>query len=410
MAKRKTTKQRNEELAKEGKILRHYGLHLRMEPNEKQKEQIHHTSGCARFTFNFFLGEKKEVYKLTQESLSSNEFKKSFNGLKEHPVFAWLKKADKFALESALEAVDDAFTRFFNGQNRFPRFKSKRKSEQGYTTKETNGNIKLDIEKQTVQLPKLGRVKVRLSKKHRQMFQESRFNGKIKTATIKYHSSGQYYVSLKMEEMVPLHEKVDFSQTLHHQMIGIDLGLNHFYIDSMGKKVENPKFLNVHLKKLAKLQRQLKNKKIGSSNYKKLQRKISKLHLHIAYTRKDFLHKESHKLVNENQVIILEDLNVKGMIKNKKLARSIADVSWSMFKTFISYKVDWANKKVVFIDRFFASSKQCSGCKEKNQMLSLSDREWVCSKCGTKHDRDINAAKNIKEEGIRLLQEQFVFI
>ena len=241
-----------------------------------------------------------------------------------------------------------------------------------------------------------------------QIFQENGFNGKIKTATIKYHSSGQYYVSLKIEEMVPLHKEIDFSQTPQNQIIGLDLGLNHFYIDSTGKKVENPQFLKVNLKKLAKLQRQLKNKKIGSSNYKKLQRKVSKLHLHIANTRKDFLHKESRKLVNENQVIILEDLNVKGMIKNKKLARSIADVSWSMFKTFISYKADWANKKVVFIDRFFASSKQCSGCKEKNHMLSLSDREWVCPKCGTKHDRDLNAAKNIKEEGIRLLQEPFV--
>lgn len=410
MAKRKSTKERNEELAKERKILRHYGLRLRMEPNEKQKEQIHQTSGCARFTFNFFLSEKKEVYQLTQEALSSSEFKKAFNGLKEHPMFSWLKKADKFALESALEAVDDAFTRFFNGQNRFPRFKSKRKSEQGYTTKETNGNIKLDIEHQTVQLPKLGKVKVHISKKHRQMFQENGFNGKIKTATIKHHSSGQYYVSLKIEKIIPLHEEIDFSQTPSHQIIGLDLGLNHFYIDSNGKKVENPKFLKKKLKKLAKLQRQLKNKKIGSSNYKKLQRKISKLHLHIANTRKDFLHKESRKLVNENQVLILEDLNVKGMIKNKKLARSIADVSWSMFKTFISYKAEWANKKVIIIDRYFASSRQCSGCKEKNTMLSLSDREWICPKCGTKHDRDINAAKNIKEEGIRVLQSQVVLI
>ena len=262
-------------------------------------------------------------------------------------MFSWLKKADKFALESALEAVDDAFTRFFNGQNRFPRFKSKRKSEQGYTTKETNGNIKLDIENQTVQLPKLGKVKVHLSKKHRQIFQENGFNGKIKTATIKYHSSGQYYVSLKIEEIIPFHKEMDFSQTPQNQIIGLDLGLNHFYIDSNGKKVENPQFLKENLKKLAKLQRQLKNKKIGSSNYKKLQRKISKLHLHIANMRKDFLHKESRKLVNENQVIVLEDLNVKGMIKNKKLARSIADVSWSMFKTFLSYKADWANKKVI---------------------------------------------------------------
>lgn len=402
---RKTTKTRNEELAKEGKILRHYGLRLRMEPNEKQKDQIHQTVGCARFTFNFFLGEKKEVYQLTKESLSSNEFKKAFNGLKDHPYFSWLKKVDKFALECALENVDDAFTRFFKGQNKFPKFKSKHKSQQSYSTKETNKNIKLDIQGQTVQLPKLGLVKVRFSKKQRQMFKETEFNGKIKTATIKYHSSGQYYVSLKMEKIIDLQETVDFSTISDDQIIGLDLGLNHFYIDSNGKKIDNPKFLKENLKKLARLQRQLKNKKMGSTNYKKQKIKISQLHLHIANMRKDFLHKESRKLVNENQVIVLEDLNVKGMIKNKRLARSIADVSWSMFKTFVFYKAAWENKKVVLVDRFFASSKLCNGCKEKNTLLSLSDREWVCPKCGTLHDRDRNAANNIKEEGIRILRK-----
>ncbi|MDR7002409.1 RNA-guided endonuclease TnpB family protein [Neobacillus niacini] len=204
-----------------------------------------------------------------------------------------------------------------------------------------------------------------------------------------------------------MYETSDFSKIPDDQIIALDLGLLHFYIDSNGKKVDNPKFLKTKLKKLAKLQRQLKNKKIGSSNNKKLQKKISKLHLHIANMRKDFLHKESRKLVNENQVIVLEDLNVKGMIKNKKLSRSIADVSWSMFKTFVSYKADWANKKVIPVDRFFASSKQCNGCHEKNTMLSLSDREWICPNCGTKHDRDVNAAKNIKEEGIRILNELY---
>ncbi|CAH2716800.1 IS200/IS605 family transposase ISEfa4 [Neobacillus rhizosphaerae] len=236
------------------------------------------------------------------------------------------------------------------------------------------------------------------------MFQENGINAKIKSATVKYHSSGQYYVSLKCEKNVQLEEEIDWSSVPDDQIIGLDLGLTHFYIDSNGKKVENPNYLKESLIKLAKLQRQLKNKKIGSSNYKKLQKKIAKLHLHIANKRKDFLHKESRKLVNENQVIMLEDLNVKGLIKNKKLARSIADVSWSMFKTYISYKAAWDNKKVVLVDRFFASSKQCNECHEKNTLLSLSDRFWVCPKCGTLQDRDINAAKNIKEEGIRLLR------
>jgi putative transposase len=401
---RKTTKQRNEELAKEGKILRHYGLKLRMKPSRLQTQQIHQTIGNSRFTHNFYLSEKKEVYQLTGESLTYGEFKKAFNNLKDHPYFNWLQKSDKFALECAMEEVEDAFIRFFSGQNKFPKFKSKHSSKQSYTTKETNNNIKLNIQDETVQLPKLGKVKIRLSKKHRKILEEQGLKGKVKSATITYHSSGQYYVSLKLEEIVDLVSPSDVDSIPDDQIIGLDLGLLHFYIDSNENKVENPKYLKENLNKLAKLQRKLKHKKIGSSNYKKLQQKISKLHLHISNQRKDFLHKESRKVVDENQVIVLEDLNVKGLIKNHRLARSIADVSWSMFKTFVSYKANWANKTVVLVDRFFASTQLCNGCHTKNTLLSLSDREWVCPICGAKHDRDINASRNIKEEGLRILR------
>ncbi|WP_053366682.1 RNA-guided endonuclease TnpB family protein [Bacillus sp. FJAT-27245] len=400
---RKTTKQRNEELAPDGKQLRHYGLKLRMDPNPKQQKQIHQTFGNARFTYNFYLSEKKEVYRLTGETLTYGEFKKAFNQLKDHPYYSWLKASDKFALETAMEQVDDAFKRFFSGQNKFPKFKSKHKSKQSYSTKETKGNIKLNIEKQTIQLPKLGEVKVRLSKQHRKMLKENGLKGTIKSATVTYHSSGQYNVSLKMEEIIPVKEPVDVSKIPGESFIGLDLGIAHFFIDSNGKKVENPHYLKRNLRKLAMLQRQLKNKSIGSHNYKKLQKKISKLHLHIANQRKDFLHKVSRKVVDENQVIILEDLHIKGMIRNKKLARSIADAGWGLFKTFISYKALWSNKTVVWVNRFFPSSKLCNGCDTKNIMLSLSDREWICPSCGTKHDRDFNASKNIKEEGMRIL-------
>ena len=240
------------------------------------------------------------------------------------------------------------------------------------------------------------------------MFKQDGFKGKIKGATVTIHGSDQIHISLKVEEVVPMEPEINWATVPVDKIIGCDLGLMHFLIDSDGRKIENPKFLKVYLNKLAKLQRQLKNKKKSSSNYKKMQQKIANLHLKIANTRKDFLHKQSRKLVNENQVIALEDLNVKGMIKNRKLARSITDVSWSNFVTLVSYKAKWAHKKVVLIDRFFASSKQCNGCGKKNTMLSLSDREWICPNCGTKCDRDINAAKNIKEEGIRILREQLV--
>ena len=405
-----SVKRRNEQLAKENKKLRHYGMKLRAIPTLKQHEFILQSVGCARFTFNFYLNEKQEVYHETGETLSYGEFKKAFNGLKDHPEFKWLKIPDKFALECAMEQVDDAFDRFFKGQNNYPKYKSKHHSKQSYSTKETNGNIALDMEKEQVKLPKLGWVKVKFSKKQLQLFKEKGFNGKIKGATVSIHSSGQTHISLKIEEVVALRNEIDWTTVPLDEIIGCDLGLTHFLIDSNGNKIENPKFLKYYLYKLAKLQRQLKNKKKGSSNYKKLQQKIAKLHLKIANTRKDFLHQQSRKLVNENQVIVLEDLNVKGMIKNKKLSRSIADVSWSTFVTFVTYKAAWENRKVVFIDRFFASSKQCNGCHEKNTLLSLSDRIWVCPKCGEEHDRDLNAANNIKEEGIRILQNLPVLI
>ncbi|KZZ85340.1 RNA-guided endonuclease TnpB family protein [Bacillus sp. SJS] len=403
---RKATKKKDEELAEQGLKLRHYGLRLRVRPNKEQEEKILRYFGCARFTRNFYLSERMEVYKQTGENLTGAEFKKSFIILKSHSEFGWLKEPDKFVLECAIEQVEDAFTRFFKGQNKFPKFKSKRQAQQSYTTKETNGNIKLNVEDHTIQLPKVGKVNVLLSKKHRKMFENEGFSGKIKQATVSYHSSGQYHVSLKIEEVVKREEPIELSYLREEDVMGVDLGLTHFLIDSNGVKIDNPKHLRQHLVKLAKLQRKLKKKKLHSCNYKKMQNRISKLHLHIANKRKDFLHKQSRKLVNENQVIVLEDLYVKGMIKNKKLSQSIADVSWSQFKTFVSYKADWANKRVVLVDRFFASSKLCNGCKKKQTLLSLSTRVWVCPECGQQHDRDMNAAQNIKEEGLRILRSQ----
>lgn len=402
----KTVKEKNNELTQQNKELRHYGMRVRMvNLNKKQVELMHKSFGCARLAFNSYLAERQKVYKETGNTLRGSEFKSNFIKLKNDPNFLFLKEPDKFAIEVGIESVEDAYDRFFKGQNKFPKFKSKHKSEQKYTTKSTNNNIKLDAVNQKVKLPKLGWIRVRFSKKQRQLFQEKGFHGVVKGATISFHNSGQYYVSLKIEEVVDLKKANDWTSVPEDQIIGCDLGLTHFLIDSNGNKIDNPRFLKERLHKLAKLQRQLKNKKIGSFNYKKLQKKVAKLHLRIANMRKDFLHQQSRKLVNENQVIVLEDLNVKGMIKNKKLARSIADVSWSMFKTFVSYKADWDNKKVVLVNRFFASSKLCNDCKEKNTLLSLNEREWVCPKCGTIHDRDKNAANNIKEEGIRLLKE-----
>ena len=403
MTRRKTVEERNKELEKEGKTLRFYGIKVRAITTPVQHKLIVKSIGCARFAYNAYLAAKQKTYKETNKAISYSTFKRGFVALKKNPAYAWLAEPDKFALECGMEQVDDAYDRFFKGQNGYPKFKSKHTSKQSYSTKETNGNLTIDFEKDCIKIPKLGWVNVRFSKGQLASFQENGFDGQVKAATLTVHGSKKVHISLRIEEIVSVKEKIDWTTIPNEEIIGCDLGLTHFLIDSNGRKIENPRHLKNSLSKLAKLQRRLKNKIKGSANYKKQQQKIAKLHLRITNTRKDFLHKESRKLVNENQVIVLEDLNVKSMIKNRRLARSISDVGWSTFVRFVTYKADWDHKKVVLIGRFFASSKKCNGCEKKNTLLSLSDRTWACSNCGKEHDRDLNAAKNIKEEGIRLL-------
>lgn len=403
MAKVKTVEERNKELSLVGKKLQFYGLQFRLFPKEKQVTKFNQTIGCARLAFNFYLKEKQEVYQNTKQNLSYAVFKKSFSALKTHAMFSYLKDVDKFALENALMNVDTSFKNFFEGKANYPKFKKKHNAKQSYTTNMTNNNIKIDVKEQTIQLPKIGKVPFRINKKMKNELLTNGLKGTIKSATITRHSSGSYFVSLKMEEIVDMKPTLGITKISDDEIIAGDLGLTHFIILSDGTKIENPRYYQKQCKKLAKMKRKLAKMKKGSNNYIKQSRKIAKLHLHITNMRRDFLHKISRKLVDENQVIVLEDLNVKGMIRNKKLAKSIQDVGWGYFKQYISYKSEWANKIVVFVDRFFPSSKLCNGCKEKHTLLSLNDREWICPNCGGKHDRDLNAAQNIKEEGKRIL-------
>jgi len=403
MAKIKTIEERNKELALVGKKLNLYGLNLKLNPKQVQIEKFNHTFGCVRFVFNFFLGEKNETYKSTSKNLSYADFKKSFQTLKTHPLFSYLQEVDKFSLENSLMDVEKAFKNFFEGRARYPKFKKKHSSKQSYTTNMTNDNIKLDLNTMTIQLPKVGKVPFLMDKKLKAKLLANGLGGIIKSATITRHASGAYFASIKFEQVVDIQAKPDINLISDDEIVGIDLGLMHFAILSDGSKINNPKFYKRSLLKLVKMQRKLAKMQKGSHNYIKQRTKIAKLHLHIKNMRHDFLHKVSRKLVNENQVIVLEDLSVKNMIKNKKLSKSIQDVGWGMFKTFVKYKAEWSNKYVVLVDKFFPSSKLCGGCNTKNTLLSLSERQWVCPNCGTTHDRDINAAENIKKEGIRLL-------
>lgn len=408
---RKTVKQRNDELKPLGKQLRHYGLVLALLPTEKQVNLSNQTFGCSRLVYNKFLSTRKECYKENKKTLSISDYKKNYlNPLKKTECFSFLGDVDKFALETAVENVEDAFDRFFKGQNKFPKFKSKRKAKKSYTTKftETTAGGNIRIEKNFIQLPKLGKVEFVVPKTKDNNSKLSKIkNGiaRILTATVSYQG-GKYYVSLCLEETIDLVKPLNLENIDLNKISGIDLGLSDFAIINNGlhtKKVDSPKYFVKSEKKLAKLQRKLAKKQLDSKNFEKAKLKVSKLQKKISNQRLDFCHQLSRQLCNENQVVAVENLNIKGMVKNKNLAKAIQDAGWSKFLTFLKYKLEWEGKHYIEIDRWFASSKTCSHCGEKKIMLSLNEREWTCSNCNTNHDRDENASINIRQEGMRIL-------
>ena len=412
MAKQKTVKERNLELKSLGKQLRHFGIVLSILPNEKQIVKCSQTFGCSRFVYNNYLSARNEYYKETGKTLSVSTYKKDYlNPSKKTEEFSFLADVDKFALESAVENLNDAFDRFFKKQNAFPKFKTKRKAKKSYTTKFTDttagGNIRF-LENKYIQLPILKKVeyiKPKSLKNQDKLNKVINGQARILNATIS-QKGGKYYVSLCCEEIIDLIEPLGLKNIDENKIVGIDLGLKDFAIINNGlcsEKVDNPKYFAKSEKKLAKLQKRLSKKKLDSKNYIKAKNKVNKMHTKIANQREDFCHQLSRRLVNENQVVVVENLNIKGMVKNKNLAKAIQDAGWNKFLTFLKYKLEWEGKHYIEIDRFFASSKICSTCGEKKLMLSLNEREWVCSSCNTHHDRDENASINIRREGIRKL-------
>jgi len=408
MGKRMTVKEKNKELAKQGQQLKSYGLVLRVYPTKEQEALINRTFGCTRFIFNNYLSTRQEYYKGEAKTLSVGKYKKDvlvpMKSLEEH---SFLKEVDKFALEVACENVEDAYIRFFKGQNRYPTFKSKRTAKKSYTTKMTNNNIAV-CGLSSIKIPKLGKVsmaKVK-SKRNKEIISKIELGQvRILKATISQKSS-KYYVSLTLEEIVTLVKPLDIDTVASAKVVGVDLGIKTFATIHDGSKtefVDKAKYIKESEKKLAQLQRRLSKKQKDSQNFKKAKHKVADLQLHIANQRKDFAHKLSTQLANENQVVILETLNIKGMVKNKKLSKAISDAGWYQFITFLKYKLKWQGKYLVQIDRWYASSKLCSNCNEKHVTLTLNERQWVCSHCGSVHDRDENAAINIRNYGLQIL-------
>lgn len=369
------------------------GYKYRIYPTDEQKELINKTFGCSRFVHNYFLAMKIELYKTEQKSLSYSKCSSLLTELKKEKE--WLKEVDKFALQNSLKDLNTAYQNFFrehkkgNTNQGFPKFKSKKNNYKSYRTNFTNNNIEIDFEKGQIKLPKLKWIKCKTHRK---------FTGKILSVTISQVPSGKYYVSLNVECE---HEELPKA----NNSIGLDLGISDLLITSNGQTFENNKLTYKYEKKLAKLQRQLSKKQKGSKNFNKQRIKIAKLHEKITNIRVDNLHKISSQIVKENQFIFSEDLNIKGMIKNPKLAKSIQDVSWYELIRQLQYKSKWNNRVYHKVDRFYASSQICNNCNYKNEKTkNLSIRKWTCPECGTYHNRDINASINILNQGLKDLE------
>ena len=368
---------------------------FRIYPTEEQEIFFAKTFGCVRKVYNLMLNDRKKAYEEVKNDPSK---KMTFpTPAKYKKEFPFLKEVDSLALANAQLHLDKAYKNFFRDKSvGFPRFKSKKNPVQSYTTNNQNGTVAL-IDSKFIKVPKLkSLVRIKL---HRQP------KGMIKSATISRHASGKYYISLLCKEEINELLKTNSA-------IGIDLGITDFAILSDGQKIDNHKFTSKMEKKLKREQRKLskrallaKNKGIPLSeakNYQKQKRKVARLHEKVMNQRTDFLNKLSTEIIKNHDIICIEDLNVKGMLRNHKLARSISDVSWSSFVAKLQYKADWYGREIIKVDTWFPSSQICSECGHKDGKKSLDIREWTCPICHTHHDRDINASINILTEGLRI--------
>ena len=366
----------------------HKAVKVRLYPTPEQEVLLAQHFGCARWWWNFGLNKSIETYRETGKGLGRSALNALLPVLKKDKETEWLGECYSQVLQAVTLNLTTAYKNFFEGRARFPRFKSK----QGKQSIQYPQNVK--VINGAVKLPgKVGTVKAKI---HRQI------EGTIKTVTVSKEPSGKYYASI-LTEM----EGENPSPSTEGRLIGIDLGLKHFAVTSDGSKVskyDNPRHLAKHERNLKRKQRKLARKLAGSNSRHKYRKVVARVYERVSNSRADFLHKLSRKLVNENQVVVVENLHVKAMVRNHNLAKAISDVGWGMFTNFLAYKLEKKGGMLVEIDRWFPSSKLCSNCYHQVKEMPLDVREWTCPHCGIHHDRDGNAATNIREEGIRMLK------